>query len=546
MTWLTWVLLLGYIALSFALYKLFPKAGKPANHALIPVYNIMVVAELVGRKPWHALLLLIPYFNVFIFAGLMVDLARSFGRFNFGEHVLSVIGSWGYFGWLSTKEEVVYKGPILVREREFQEKLAIAEKTKIGREVNKIRAEYPEFEKPFYQDWAEAAVFAIFAAAFIRLLLIESYIIPTPSMEGNLNVGDFLFVSKIHYGLRLPETLLMIPLAHNRAPFVNGESYIDGAQLPYRRLPALENLDRYDPVVFNVPAGDSIYFTPGFNYYPHDLKVFDAGNNDNIGGIVQAIRKGQIDLITRPRDKRDHYVKRCIGLPGENLEIKDRQVFIDGAPIDDPENVQYTYSVTLSKKADYELWSDWGITDRTNGGDVQGENGNQYRMLLNERQINKLKAWDDTAVIEHFAMPEGPTIKYYPHDKRYFSDNTVDNYGPVLIPAKGMTVKLDERTNALYWRAIKVYEENPGYEQRGKQFFLDGQAITEYTFKQDYYWMMGDNRHNSEDSRVWGFVPEDHILGKPLFVWFSLKENSLFKGVNWHRIGRSGSKVGGE
>lgn len=546
MTWLTWVLLLGYLALSFALYKLFPKAGKPANHALLPLYNMMVVAELVGRKPRHALLLLIPYFNVFIFAGLMVDLARSFGRFNFGEHVLSVIASWGYFGWLSTKEEVTYNGPILVREREFQEKLAVAEKTKVPREVNKVRARYPEFEKPFYQDWAEAAIFAVFAAAFIRLLLIESYIIPTPSMEGNLNVGDFLFVSKIHYGLRLPETLLMIPLAHNRAPFVNGESYLDAGQLPYRRLPALESVDRYDPVVFNVPAGDSIYFTPGFNYYPHDLKVYAAGDNDNLAGLVQAVNRGDVDLITRPRDKRDHYVKRCIGLPGETLEIKDRQVIIDGEPIPDPENVQYTYRVTLTKKADYDLWADWDITSSTNGGDVQGVNGNEYRILLNERQINQLKAWDDKAVIEHFEMPGGPTIKYYPHNSKYFRDFTVDNYGPVRIPARGMTVKLDERTHALYWRAIRVYEENPSYEKRGKQFFLGGRPITEYTFRQDYYWMMGDNRHNSEDSRIWGFVPEDHILGKPLFVWMSLKENNLFRGVNWHRIGRSGSKVGGE
>jgi len=206
MTWLSWVLLLGYIALSFALYKLFPKAGKKATNALIPLYNMMEVADLVGRKKSYALLLLIPYLNVFIFSALMVDLARSFGRFNFGEHVLSVIASWGYFGWLSTQEDVKYVGPILDVERQFQAELAEAEKTKVAREVNKVRARYPQFEKPFYRDWAEAAIFAIFAAAFIRLLLIESYIIPTPSMEGNLNVGDFLFVSKIHYGLRLPET----------------------------------------------------------------------------------------------------------------------------------------------------------------------------------------------------------------------------------------------------------------------------------------------------------------------------------------------------
>lgn len=545
MTWLSWVLLLGYVALSFALYKLFPKAGKSATEALIPIRNMMVVAELVGRKPWYALLLLIPYFNVFIFAGLMVDLARSFGRFNFGEHVLSVIGSWGYFGWLSTQEKVTYQGPILALERQFQAELAAAEKTGIAREANKVRAAYPQFEKPFYQDWAEAAIFAIFAAAFIRLLLIESYIIPTPSMEGNLNVGDFLFVSKVHYGLRLPETLLMVPLAHNRAPFVGGESYIDAGHLPYRRLPALEAVDRYDPVVFNVPAGDSVYVQPWRTYYPHDFIDYQPGSDQGLDATMRGIKSGDLELITRPRDKRDHYVKRAIGLPGETIELRDRQVFINNEPIGDPENVQYTYTVTLSKQPDFELWSDWGITSNIPGADIQLVNGNQVIALLNQGQIDELKAWDTGATVAHFEMPRSDT-RYYPHNARYFGNQSVDNYGPVRIPARGMTIKLDDRTHELYWRVIRVYEENPSYEKRGRQFFLDGQAITEYTFKQDYYWMMGDNRHNSEDSRIWGFVPEDHILGKPLFVWFSLKENSLFRGINWHRIGRSGSRTGGK
>ncbi len=528
MTWLTWVLLLGYIALSFTLYRLFPKAGKSASAGLIPGYNMAVVAELVGRKPWHALLLLIPYFNVFIFAALMVDLARSFGRFGFGEHVLSVIASWGYFGWLGGKEEVKYEGPILAVERKYREELVAAEKTGQKREVNKVHAAYPQFEKPFYRDWAEAAIFAVFAAAMIRLLLIESYIIPTPSMEGNLNVGDFLFVSKVHYGLRLPETLLMIPLAHNRAPLVGGESYIDGAQLPYRRLPAIEPIDRFDPVVFNVPAGDSVYITPGHNYYPHDVRY---------GGFNP---KG-IDVVTRPRDKRDHYVKRAIGLPGEVLEIKDRQVFINGEAVEDPDNVQYLYVLNPGPTEIKEEWSDWGISSEDYGRTQQGE----FVMFLNQRQIGQLKAELPEMTITPKDQSDGGGVRLYPHDARYFGNMTVDNYGPIKIPAKGMTIKLDERTHALYWRDIKVYEENPSYEMRNKKFYLDGKEITEYTFKQDYYWMMGDNRHNSEDSRIWGFVPEDHILGKPLFVWFSIKEGNLFNGVNWHRIGRSGMKTGG-
>ncbi|MFT4685223.1 MAG: signal peptidase I [Neolewinella sp.] len=537
MTWLTWVLLLGYVGLSAALYKLFPKAGKSANQALIPIKNMMVVAELVGRKPWHALLLLIPYFNVFIFAALMVDLCRSFGRFNFGEHVLSVIASWGYFGWMGNRDDSKYEGPILVKERAFRNDLAVAEKTGDKREINKVYGAYRDFEKPFYREWAEAAVFAIFAAAMIRLLLIESYIIPTPSMEGNLNVGDFLFVSKVHYGLRLPETILMIPLAHNRAPFIGGESYIEGAELPYRRLPALEAVDRYDPVVFNVPAGDSVYITPGRNHYPFELRA---------GGMIpqrteRAITNGFYKLTTRPRDKRDHYVKRAVGLPGERLEIKDRQVIINGEPVADPENIQFSYIVSPAPAEISDKWSDWGISAEDYYQDREGN----MTFFLNDDQIEKMKVENPSISITHTDKTSEGGVRMYPHDTRYYGNWSVDNYGPITLPAKGMTIKLDDATHRLYWRAISVYDENPSYETKGGKYYLNGKEITEYTFKQDYYWMMGDNRHNSEDSRIWGFVPEDHILGKPLFVWFSIKEGSIGKGINWHRVGRNASKQGG-
>jgi|AntRauTorckE5430_2_1112549.scaffolds.fasta_scaffold01780_3 signal peptidase I len=540
MTWLLWVLLLGYIGLSLALYKIFPKAGKPASSALVPGYNMMVVAELVGRKRWHALLLLIPYVNVFIFAALMVDLARSFGRFNFLEHVAAVLASWGYWGWLGTQEgnHFKYNGPVLIRERAYRKELSMAEKSGDKREINKVHGAYGEFSKPFYQEWAEAAVFAIFAAAFIRLLLIESYIIPTPSMEGNLNVGDFLFVSKIHYGLRLPETLLMVPLAHNRAPFIDGESYIDGVPLPYRRLPALEAVDRYDPVVFNVPAGDSVYVTPGRTHYPFEVRT---GILNYRPEVLRAIQDGRIDLITRPRDKRDHYVKRAVGLPGEKLEIRDRTVFINDAPVEDPENVQFSYIVSPWPVTVPEAWTEMGISSE----DYMSDRDGNTLVFLSEDQIKMIREWDPAINIEPTDKSAEGGVRMYPHDTKYFGNWEVDNYGPINIPARGMTIKLDDASHRLYWRAIKVYDENPSYEARDGKFYLDGQPITEYTFKQDYYWMMGDNRHNSEDSRIWGFVPGDHILGKPLFVWFSIKEGSLFNGINWHRIGRGGSKVGG-
>ncbi len=533
MTWLTWVLLLGYIGLSLSLYRLFPRAGREAKLALIPGYNMWVVAELVGRKGSYSLLLLIPWFNMIWFAGLMVDLARSFNRFNFFEHVLAVVASWGYFGWLGTTEPV-YRGPILVEEREWQSRLAVAEKTKDQREIRKLRNQEP-FAKPVLRDWTEAALFAIFAAALIRLLLIESYIIPTPSMEGNLNVGDFLFVSKINYGLRLPETVLMLPLVHNRAPVVGGESYVDGAGLPYRRLPALEKIDRYDPVVFNVPSGDSVYI------FPH--RVYSSSDH-LVGNIMQAdaraIESGRVELITRPVDKKENYVKRAVALPGETLEIKDRKLFINGSQVPDPENIQFLYDITFSGPPNRTNWADMGIST----DDVQQRSGESFVMFLSDQQLASLRAGDPGGTFDFYDQTAPNGQRLYPHSAKYFGDWTVDNYGPITLPARGMTVKLDERNFQLYWRPIKVYEHHDDFAMRNGKFYFGDREITEYTFQQDYYWMMGDNRHNSEDSRVWGFVPEDHILGKPLFIWFSVKEGSLFNGVNWDRIFRSATRQG--
>ncbi len=532
MTWLSWVLLTGYIALSFALYRLFPKADTEARLALIPGYNMWVVAKLVGRNPLYSLLLLIPFLNVFIFASLMVDLARSFGRFGFLEHVAAVLGSWGYFFWLSNNEYARYDGPILVEERAYRKELAAVMKTKDKREINRVKGKYDKFDKPFYQDWAEAAVFAIFAAAFIRLLLIESYIIPTPSMEGNLNVGDFLFVSKIHYGMRLPETILMLPLVHNRSPF-GGESYLEKPNLPFRRLPAIDEIERYDPVVFNVPAGDSVYVTPGRVYYTHDLVTGEMP-----GSVYQAIQSGQLDLITRPRDKKDHYIKRAVGLPGETLEVRDRKIVINGEVQPDPENIQFLYQVEFSQAPNTRNWADMGISS-----DDYQSRGLSYFMYLSDEQLAEVKTGDPGATATIFEPPVNP-VRLYPHSARYFGEWTNDNYGPVLIPARGMTIELDDRTYPLYERAIRAYEGNDSFVKEGNQYLLNGQPINSYTFKQDYFWMMGDNRHNSEDSRVWGFVPRDHVLGKPLFIWFSIKEGNLFNGINWDRIFRSASKQG--
>ena len=239
-------------------------------------------------------------------------------------------------------------------------------------------------------------------------------------------------------------------------------------------------------------------------------------------------------------DKKDHYVKRAVGLPGETLEIKDRKLFIDGQQVEDPDNIQFLYDITFTGPPNKARWADMGIA----ADDVAQSQGNRYIIHLSAEQLEFLQQGDPGGTFEFLDQSQPNGVRLYPHSAKYFGEWTVDNYGPIQIPARGQTIKLDERSYELYWRPIKVYENNPSFERRGDGYYLDGQPITEYTFQQDYYWMMGDNRHNSEDSRVWGFVPEDHILGKPLFIWFSIREGSLFNGVNWDRIFRSASKQG--
>ncbi len=535
MTWLTWTLLIGYILLSVALYKIFEKAGEDPKKALIHGYNMWIVAKLVGRKPSYSLLLLIPFVNIFIFAALMVDLARSFGRFGFLESVAAVLASHAYFGWLGFRDDVTYHGPILEKERAYRAKLAAAHKAGDKREINKIERENP-FAKPVVREWGEAAIFAIFAAAFIRLLLIEAYVIPTPSMEGSLLVGDFLFVSKAHYGIRLPETVFMLPLVHNRAPIVGGESYLKEPSLPYRRLPALEKLKRNVPIVFNVPSGDSVYIFPDRTWAASD---YSSGILDG-SPYERSIKTGQVKLVTRPLDKKDHYIKRLIGMPGDSLQIIDRQVYINGEPGKNPENMQFLYTVEFSETPRLEAFADDGIA----ADDVRQLGDKTYAIFLSEDQRALLQRADPAAKIENYNFAPrstAPTLQLFPHDTKYFGKWTVDNFGPIWIPKKGATIDLTPANIVFYRRAITAYEGNDLQVVDGKAV-INGQPADTYTFQMDYYWMMGDNRHNSEDSRVWGYVPEDHILGKPLVIMFSLKEGSLAKGVNWNRIFKSANK----
>ncbi len=526
-------LIITYILFSITMMKLFEKAGVDGKKALIPGVNFVEMSKLVGHKPGHAAWLLFPIVNIFIFVGLCVDMVRSFGKYDFWHSALAVIFSPAIFYMIGNNKDDKYLGPTLIAEHEFRHKLAEAEKSGNTRELQKLQRQNP-YQKSQVREWTEAIVFAVFAAAFIRMFLIEAYVIPTSSMEGSLKVGDFLFVSKAHYGIRTPKTVIMFPLLHNRLPFVDGESYISKPNLPFYRLPAIQEVERFDPVVFNYPEGDSVYVFPERTWTIHDYRRGTSGDPQQTQRFMQ-IKTNNAKLVVRPIDKKDHYIKRCIGLPGDSLKVVDRQVFINGEAAQNPTHMQFLYQISSASPLNKEKLDEIGVN-------TQEAYINEGIYFLDNEQVEKIKAMDPSIKVDFFPMDKAGARNYFPHDAVNFGGWTNDNYGPIYIPKKGATVAISPQNISLYERVIGVYEGNKLEKKDGK-IFINGQEATNYTFKMNYYWMMGDNRHNSEDSRVWGFVPEDHIVGKPLFIWFSTKNGSIGNGINWSRIFSGATKM---
>lgn len=419
-------------------------------------------------------------------------------------------------------------------------------------------------------EWVDAILFALVAVYFINTFFFQNYQIPTSSLEKSLLVGDFLAVSKLAYGPRSPMTPLSFPLAQHTMPVIGGKSYFDKPQWKYRRLKGLGKVKRNDIVVFNFPAGDTV----ALNMQAVDYYLLSKLNPNGSAG-VRADKRTYGEIVYRPVDRRENYVKRCIGLPGETIELRDDYVYINGSKLENPPLSQQTYLIHTDgtiisenifkelgiNKEDY-LYSSTGnypqapqkMQDLTgldslsmaNAGLKQhdGKNGKVYfNIPLTEKMIAELKAkpfvWD---VIKEKEQP-GSSI-YYPIDIQ--TNWTNSDFGPLWIPQKGATIKFDTDVDfkvAAYKRCIKNYEGND-FDYRDGKVFINGQETNTYTFKMDYYFMMGDNRHNSADSRVWGFVPEDHIVGQPMFIWLSLeKDNSWFSGkIRWKRLFSSAKK----
>ncbi len=533
-------LVILYILLGLSMMKLFEKAGIPGWKALVPGMAAVEWCKMVGRKPWFAAWLLFPIVNFFIYAGLCIDMVRSFGKHSFGQAVLAVVYAPISFFLIGRNPKDKYEGKVLDREREYHQQYQEALEKNDKGALRKLEATNP-FQKGQLREWTEAIIFAVFAAAFIRMFLIEAYVIPTSSMEGSLKVGDYLFVSKAHYGIRTPMTVLQFPLIHNR--FSNGdgimarESYLNKPSLPYFRLPAFEKIDHNEPVVFNFPAGDSVIITPNRTYDVYQWRR----EIDNLRRANRPVPP-MPEIIARPIDKKDHYIKRCVGLPGDSLQIRNGQLFINGKAAQNPTHLQFAYHIKNSSGSlNLKGLEDIGVS-LTDAIPVELPTGEIRRYYnLDAKQIEQVKSWGADMSFERFEPGTRPGY-VFPNDAVKYGNWTVDNFGPIYIPKKGTTVELTTASLPFYERIIRVYEGNELNVRDGK-FYLNGQEVNSYTFKQDYFWMMGDNRHNSEDSRIWGYVPEDHIVGKPLFIWFSTKNGNIREGIMWDRIFRSASRM---
>lgn len=500
MSWTQWFIFLLIIQIIHGLgtWKLYIKAGRQAWEAFVPVYNAVILMKIISRPWWWIPLLFLPIVNLIMIPAVWVETVKSYGKETKLDALIAMVTLGFYLFYLNYVEDVTY-----VENRQLKPKTSSGE-------------------------WITSILFAIVAATIVHTYFFQPFVIPSSSLEKSLLVGDFLIVSKIHYGARIPMTTVGTPMVHDTIPVLNTKSYLysdkieeketswkNKLQLPYFRLPGFEHIERNDIVVFGQPA-DTLrnmnIFTPDRNYY-------------------------------KPIDKKTNLVKRCVGVAGDTLEIRNGYVFIDGKQNKLPPRakLQFSYDITFKKplqsKADelrlFNMLDKLGIDD---GITFNEQNGKFRIFAASDEAVNKLKVQPNIATVEPVRRPAGIAEDIFPRDPNY--NWNIDNFGPIYIPKSGSTVNLTIDNLPIYKRAISEYEGH-NIVSRGNQIFIDDKPATSYTFKQDYYWMMGDNRHNSIDSRFWGFVPYNHVIGKPVFIWMSIDGiNDGIKNwsIRWDRV----------
>ncbi len=393
-------------------------------------------------------------------------------------------------------------------------------------------------------EWIDALIFAVLAVTFINIFFFQNYKIPTGSMEKSLLIGDHLYVSKLKFGPKIPNTPLSFPFTQNTMPFsTKTKSYVEWIQWPYKRLAGFHTVKNDNIVVFNFPEGDTVVTeSPETSYYAHlrntaQAMAMNDGNKKSMDYYTASARQmlwNQYHIVSRPVDRRDNYIKRCVAIPGDTLEVRDGHIFINGKPQNEDFKVQYRYYIETDGSTINPLLLEKMGVYKDEFGRVEGME-NTYAIYLTKENLEKMKTIPGIKAINTTFKPKGYYEDHiFPHNPKYPWNE--DNYGPLVMPKKGVTVKLDTGNIDIYKRVINAYEGN-ALEVNGGQIMINGKPATSYTFQMDYYFMIGDNRHNSADSRFWGFVPEDHIVGAPKFIWLSLdKEKKFPANIRWKRL----------
>ncbi|MCF8423366.1 MAG: S26 family signal peptidase [Bacteroidia bacterium] len=498
------IIFLILVLISFVgLYKIFEKAGLPGWKALIPIYNFWVLGTIINRPKWWGLIMIVPGVNLIMYGVYGFHLARAFKKRMNNDLIMASFMPYLYFAYLGFNKGIKFFG------------------------VTDIKS-----ESSFIKNWADPIIFAVVAASIIRGFFFEAFTIPTSSLEKSLMVGDFLFVNKVCYGAKVPQTPIAFPFAHHTLPFTTGtQSYLEWIKLPYMRLPGYSKPKNGEIIVFNYPDGDTVTIgTQQYTSYYEMVRQYGYQNMNNpnftveLGGM--SVKNGK--KVGRPIDKREHYVKRCVGIAGDKLEIKDGELFINDKKQNMPEHAQHFYEVKIATRL---LNIDEFFLDKhdiyvTEAGIKEniGEDTTVYLFNMPANVAEDIKNTPNVISVKKRIDPKGEySQSIFPHNRRYPWNN--DNFGPMTLPSEGMTIKIDTGNICLYEKMLSTYDD--GIHQlttSGAQVLYDGKPITSYTFKQGYYWMMGDNRHNSADSRSWGVVPFDHIVGRPVFVWLSIKD----------------------